>query len=39
VNDPEVMSEIETKVRSIGMKLAIQRWLDDLRAKHYVQVR
>ncbi len=39
VNDPEVMSEIETKVRSIGMKLAIQRWLDELRAKHYVQLR
>jgi len=39
VNDPEVMAEIETKVRSIGMKLAIQRWLDDLRAKHYVQLR
>jgi peptidyl-prolyl cis-trans isomerase SurA len=39
VNDPEVMSEIETKVRSIGMKLAIQRWLEDLSAKHYVQLR
>jgi len=39
VNDPEVMSEIETKVRSIGMKLAIQRWLDDLRDKHFVQLR
>ncbi len=39
VNDPEVMSEIETKVRSIGMKAAIQRWLDELRAKHHVQVR
>jgi len=33
------MAEIETKVRSITMKLAIQRWLDDLRAKHHVQVR
>ena len=39
VNDPEVMAEIETKVRSIGMKIAIQNWLDQLRAKHYVQVR
>jgi hypothetical protein len=39
VNDPEVMAEIETKVRSVGMKLAIQSWLDQLRAKHYVQVR
>jgi hypothetical protein len=39
VNDPEVMSEIETKVRAIGMKLAIQNWLEGLRAKHYVQVR
>ena len=34
VNDPEVMSEIETKVRAIGMKLAIQNWLEGLRAKH-----
>lgn len=39
VNDPEVMAEIETKVRSINMKIAIQRWLDELRAKHYVQLR
>jgi hypothetical protein len=39
VNDPEVMTEIETKVRAIGMKIAIQRWLEELRAKHYVQLR
>ena len=39
VNDPEVMAEIETKVRSISMKLAIQRWLEDLSAKHFVQLR
>lgn len=39
VNDPEVMSEIETKVRAIGMKAAIQRWLDELRAKRHVQLR
>jgi parvulin-like peptidyl-prolyl isomerase len=39
VNDPEVMSEIEGKVRQIGMKTAIQNWLNDLRTKHHVQFR
>lgn len=39
VNDPEVMAEIEGKVRQIGMKAAIQSWLDDLRTKHHVQFR
>ncbi len=39
VNDPEVMADIETKVRAISMKGTIQRWLDDLRAKHYIQLR
>jgi hypothetical protein len=39
VNDPEVMAEIEVKVRQIGMKIAIKNWLDDLRTKHHVQVR
>ena len=37
VNDPDVMAEIEGKVRQIGMKAAIQRWLDELRAKHHVR--
>ena len=39
VNDPEVMAEIEVKVRQVGMKIAIKTWLDDLRAKHHVQIR
>jgi peptidyl-prolyl cis-trans isomerase SurA len=39
VNDPEVMAEIEVKVRQVGMKVAIKTWLDDLRAKHHVQIR
>jgi peptidyl-prolyl cis-trans isomerase SurA len=39
VNDPEVVAEIENKVRQIGMKIAIKAWLDELRSKHYVQVR
>ena len=39
VNDPEVMAEIEVKVRQVGMKIAIKSWLDDLRAKHHVQIR
>ena len=39
VNDPEVMAEIEGKVRQIGMKAAIKAWLDDLRAKHHVELR
>lgn len=38
VNDPELMAEIENKVRQIGMKTAIKSWLDDIRAKHHVQV-
>ena len=38
VNDPEVMADIENKVRQIGLKVAIKTWLDDLRAKHHVQV-
>ena len=39
VNDPEVMAEIEGKVRQIGMKVAIKAWLDDLRSKHHVELR
>ncbi len=39
VNDPEVMAEIEVKVRQFGMNIAIKSWLDDLRAKHHVQIR
>ncbi len=39
VNDPEVMAEIESKVRQIGMKIAIKAWLDDLRSKHHVELR
>ena len=37
VNDPEVIAEIEVKVRQVGMKIAIKTWLDDLRSKHHVQ--
>jgi len=39
VNDPEVMAEIEVKVRQIGMKIAVKNWLDGLRAKHFVKAR
>ncbi len=39
VNEPEVMNEIENKVRAINMKAAVQRWLDEIRAKHHVQLR
>ncbi len=39
VNDPEVIAEIEGKVRQIGMKTAIQAWIDDLRSKHHIQLR
>jgi peptidyl-prolyl cis-trans isomerase SurA len=39
VNDPEVVAEIELKVRQVGMKIAIKTWLDDLRSKYHVQVR
>jgi parvulin-like peptidyl-prolyl isomerase len=39
VNDPEVMAEIEVKVRQIGMKIAVKTWLDGLRAKHFVKAR
>jgi parvulin-like peptidyl-prolyl isomerase len=38
VNDPEVMAAIENKVRQVNMNIAVKRWLDDLRAKHHVQV-
>ena len=37
VNDPEVMVEIENKVRQIRMKVAIKTWLDDLRSKRHIQ--
>ncbi len=37
VNDPEVMAEIEHKVRQIGLKVAIKAWLDDLRSKHHIE--
>ena len=38
VNDPEVMAEIEARVRQIGMQIAIRNWLDGLRAKHFIKV-
>lgn len=37
VNDPEVIAEIEVKVRQVGMKMAVKTWLDGLRSKHHVQ--
>ena len=37
VNDPEVMAEIEHKVRQIGLKVAMKAWLDDLRSKHHIE--
>ena len=33
------MAEIEVKVRQVNMKIAVDRWIDDLRAKHLIQVR
>ncbi|MEI6794372.1 MAG: peptidyl-prolyl cis-trans isomerase, partial [Verrucomicrobiota bacterium] len=39
VNDPDVMVEIENKVRQINMKVAVKAWLDDLRSKHHVQAK
>jgi peptidyl-prolyl cis-trans isomerase SurA len=39
VSDPEVMSEIESKVRAVTLKLEVQRWLDGIRAKRLVQMR
>jgi hypothetical protein len=39
LDDPEVMAEIEVKVRQVNMKIAVDRWIDDLRAKHLIQVR
>lgn len=39
VSDPEVISEIEGKVRNEAMQAAVQTWLEELRKKHHVEIR
>jgi len=37
--DPEVLAQIEDKVRTASVQQAVKEWLDDLRAKHHVEFR
>lgn len=39
LEDPRVRTTIEEKVRTAAMKEAVDRWLAELRAKHYVEYR
>ena len=39
LEDPRVRLTIEDKVRAAAMKEAVDRWLAELRAKHYVEYR
>jgi len=39
LDDPQVRSLVEERVRSQAMKEAVEKWLTELRAKHYVQYR
>ena len=38
-SDPEVIAEIEDKVRKTEMNNAVQEWLAELRRKHHVDIR
>jgi len=39
LEDPRVRAQIEDKVRAAAMKEAVDRWLAELRGKHYVEYR
>ena len=39
LDDPQVRSLVEDRVRSQAMKEAVEKWFTELRAKHYVQFR
>ena len=39
LKDPEVLAQIEDKVRTASVQQAVKEWLDDLRAKHHVEFR
>ncbi len=39
IADPEVLNEIEDKVRTESMKEAVKNWLGELRDKHLVEIR
>ncbi len=39
VSDPEVLAQIEDKVRTANVQQAVKEWLDDLRTRHHVEFR
>ncbi len=39
LKDPEVLAQIEDKVRTGNVQQAVKEWLDDLRTKHHVEFR
>lgn len=39
LTDPEVVAQIEEKVRKEMLNTAVQSWLSELRAKHHVEIR
>ena len=38
LSDPEVMADVESRVRAVAMKEAVDAWLQGLRAKHHLQL-
>jgi len=38
LSDPEVLADVEGRVRALAMKEAVDAWLQGLRAKHHVQL-
>lgn len=39
LKDPEVLAQIEDKVRAINLQKAVQEWIEELRARHHVEFR
>jgi len=38
LSDPEVLAEVEGRVRAVAMKEAVDAWLQGLRAKHHLEL-
>jgi hypothetical protein len=38
LSEPDVLAEVENRVRVVAMKEAVDEWLQGLRAKHHLQL-
>ena len=38
LSEPDVLADVENRVRNVAMKEAVDEWLQGLRAKHHLQL-